>query len=337
MRSFLVLSLVFLVGSFAIQQQVRAEVAARRYIERSADTLRITSFNIQFLGSFKSRDHLFLADLVKNSDLVCIEELVAPPVSGVYPDGYAFTKDKESAVFHDRMIENGFSWWLSPEDTGPKSCHSASSASEWWVVYYKSEQVFADTLIRCYGFLSAQTCGDSIFDRVPYAFPFKFKRGELDFTLIPVHLRPGDRLSDQAKRSTELKGIYNWVNTQEDENCDYYVLGDFNFKNSSETQYQLSKIEEELLVTVSTLNTQYEATNTKRYELASKGKPYDHVLHGKCSHPELLTKSFQVVDLLLYTSEAAQDNYVYDHDVFRTKYSDHLPIQFCLITGMDQD
>ena len=55
-----------------------------------ADTLRIASFNIQFLGSFKKRDNTALAEIVAPLDMVVVQELVAPPVAGTYPDGTTY-------------------------------------------------------------------------------------------------------------------------------------------------------------------------------------------------------------------------------------------------------
>jgi len=55
------------------------------------DTITICSFNIQFLGSFKKRDNTALADILKGYDIVVVQELVAPPVDGTYPNGDAYS------------------------------------------------------------------------------------------------------------------------------------------------------------------------------------------------------------------------------------------------------
>lgn len=337
MRSVSFLSLFFLVLSCSAQKALLVENTESDTTSLSRDTLIITSFNIQFLGSFKDRDHIFLADLLKSSTVVCIEELVAPPVNGHYPNGIAYKADPESTVFHQRMIANGFTWWLSDEDTGPKSHHTASNASEWWIVYYRADHLQADSMQRSYGFLSDTRCADSIFDRVPYAFPFNSVKGKLDFTLIPVHLRPGDRSIDRDKRVQELNGIYKWILAQGESNCDFFVLGDCNFKNAAETEMQLQEAANVFQQKLLTLNEGNEATNSKRYENAVKGRPYDHVFYSNCSSPELVSKSFQVIDLLSFTPEGKLENYIYEHDTFRTKYSDHLPIQFRLVLGKDND
>ena len=52
-----------------------------------SNKIYICSFNIQFLGNYKKRDNEALADLLKNFDIVIIQELLAPPFHGVFPNG----------------------------------------------------------------------------------------------------------------------------------------------------------------------------------------------------------------------------------------------------------
>src|SRR5687767_11557374 len=56
----------------------------------------VVSFNIQFLGNFKSRRNAELARLLAPHDLVFVQELVAPPYPGRFPDGSPFKPDKEA-------------------------------------------------------------------------------------------------------------------------------------------------------------------------------------------------------------------------------------------------
>jgi len=65
----------------------------------SRDELTICSFNIQFLGQFKKRDDESLAKVVQDFDIVVVQELVASPVDGDYPDGEHYSADPESAEF----------------------------------------------------------------------------------------------------------------------------------------------------------------------------------------------------------------------------------------------
>src|ERR1044071_9304719 len=99
----------------------------------TADTIRVCSFNIQFLGSSKKRDNAALATILKDYDIVVVQELIAPPFDGLFPDGTKYKPDREAAAFFQEMTKVGFTYAMSGEDTGsgPKN-HINSSATEWW-------------------------------------------------------------------------------------------------------------------------------------------------------------------------------------------------------------
>jgi hypothetical protein len=295
------------------------------------DTLNICSFNIQFLGHFQSKNNTLLAELLSEYDIVVIQELVAPPMNGSYKDGVTYKKDPESAAFAEAMTAKGFHYWLSDEDTGPTGNRTASTASEWWIVFYKNDKVRPDST-RAYGFVSTPLAGNPDLERVPYAFPFKSVKGNSTFTFVPVHLRPGDRTADRARRQKELTTLFDWVSSQTEMNKDFYVLGDFNiYKNSEFAAFEQHDFR--------SLNAACQFTNTKIYESTSKGKPYDHVFYRTASVEDLVPNSFAVVDLMAELIKLAPDQVstTYNHDEFRQKYSDHLPIHFKIVTGRDSD
>lgn len=306
-------------------------------VEGKTDTIAICSFNIQFLGHFKNRDNEFLSGLLNNFELILIQEMVAPPVSGMYPDGKKYNADVESKAFHDLMIADGFSFWMSEEDTGPKKNHTASSGSEWWIAYYKGDVLQADTLERAYGFIDKKRTLNETFERVPYAFPFKSINGGLNFTVISVHLAPGSSRASEERRFEELSGITNWINHRTDDNRDFMIAGDCNIENDAELQKVLNGNKWFDKPDLWSLNDSCISTNTKCYESASKGRPYDHVLYGEATIEDLVPESFEIIDLLSRCQEGSISSYSYDHDKFRTKYSDHLPITFKLIVDRDGD
>jgi endonuclease/exonuclease/phosphatase family metal-dependent hydrolase len=299
----------------------------------SQDTLKVCSFNIQFLGHFQNRENAVLADVLKVYDIVVVQEMVAAPIAGTYPNGTPHKKDNESAAFVQEMEGKGFSYWLSEEDTGPTKNHTPTTASEWWIVFYRNTKVLPDTL-RCKGFVSTPLVNNSVYERVPYAFPFKAVKGALNFTLVSVHLKPGDSADEIATRQNELKELFHWTSTQQESNKDFFVLGDCNIYNKSEfdhfrMQHQYS------------LNEACHSTNTKMYESAAKGQPYDHVFYTSASKEDLIPFSFRVVDLkkeILEHTKPGQFSFdPYVHDDFRTLFSDHVPVSFQLITGNDKD
>ena len=138
-----------------------------------ADTLSICSFNIQFLGSFKKKENDQLADCLKKFDIVLIQEMVAPPYSGGFPDGEKFKSDLESQKFVQAMEQRGFLYWLSEEDTGPgETNHKASTSTEWWICFYRDSIIIPDRSLP-HGFLALDRTANPNFERVPYAFSFK--------------------------------------------------------------------------------------------------------------------------------------------------------------------
>ena len=60
---------------------------------RAETTLRIASFNIQFLGNSTERDNAALASILDPFDIVVIQEVVSPPYPGDFPDGEPFKPD----------------------------------------------------------------------------------------------------------------------------------------------------------------------------------------------------------------------------------------------------
>ena len=77
-----------------------------------ARELTIASFNIQFVGSFKKRDNVAVASTVKNHSIVVVQELVAPPRAGIYPDGMPYKADSEAKAFVDAMTSRMLSLFL---------------------------------------------------------------------------------------------------------------------------------------------------------------------------------------------------------------------------------
>ncbi|MCH6256813.1 hypothetical protein MLD52_09665 [Puniceicoccaceae bacterium K14] len=251
------------------------------------EALEVCSFNIQFLGHFKKRDDQSLAHLVRDYDIVVVQELVAPPVDGIYPDGNPFNAGAQSKEYFDAMASFGFEYHLSDEDTGTNDAiHKNSTATEWWVVFFKPEIVeFADDLPH--GFLAEDRSNNDDFERVPYAFPFRTMGSGQDFVLISVHLEPDGNSLGKARRKHELAAIDFWVTQNSSTEKDFIILGDMNIQSKSE------------LIDVipsgwTTLNADCLPTNTH-----PKKKPYDHVMVRPRDNEEVkITDNFEVINLI---------------------------------------
>ncbi len=290
----------------------------------------ICTFNIQFLGNPKDRDNTGLAKIVEPYDLVVVQELVAPPYAGTFPDGTPYKPDAEAAVFFEAMRQLGFAYIMSEEDTGSSDRnHLNSSSTEWWVVFYKPSVVkLARDLPG--GFLAQDRTNHPDFERVPYAFPFRTTDGRSDFVLISVHLQPDSGPAARARRKHELDAIARWIDANDEVEKDFIILGDMNIEN----QKELASATPAGFVS---LNDQCSPTNTKG------DKPYDHVMFNPKTTPEVdQTFDFVVIDLVqqmqpYWRLSASYPGTPYDHNTFRRYYSDHHPCVFRMKTAAIDD
>jgi endonuclease/exonuclease/phosphatase family metal-dependent hydrolase len=300
-------------------------------IAAGAAQLNVCSFNIQFLGNGTMRDDKALAEAIKSFDIVVVQELVAPPYPGQFPDGTAFRPKPKSAKFFDAMKQRGFTYWLSEEDTGKTTnIHNNSSATEWFVAFYKTNALKVATDLP-HGFLHPVHGHNPDFDRVPYAFSFRTQDAKMDFVLISVHLRPDS--SGKAWRKHELATIGTWVQTHSQKEKDFIILGDMNIENAAELLADLPP-------GFRSLNDGCVPTNTN----VNGPRPYDHVMFLPAHTGREIdsTFGFKVLNLIaamkpLWHSSLPYPGNPYSHDKFRAWYSDHHPVYFRMISPATDD
>ena len=309
------------------------------YAEKSS--LEICSFNIQFLGLSTRRDDNALTSILRDYDIVVVQELVSPPFDGEFSNNTSFKPDKESAEFFNAMASLGFEYVLSTEDTGTGlRNHINSSATEWWVVFYKPNKVkIAEDLPT--EFLADDRTDHKHYERVPHAFAFRTPDSKMDFVLISVHLKPNKGRADKKRRKEELATIAKWVNNKDNKEKDFIILGDMNIENSTELQDATPG-------GFYSLNDECVATNTN----VNGPKPYDHVMYK----PEFTSEidkgyDFKVINLIeamrpfwhstdSYPGGSVNPNSLpkYDHNRFRAFYSDHHPVVFKMnVPDVDDD
>ena len=294
---------------------------------KASDYVDICSFNVQFLGSSKTRDNKALANLLKDHDIVVIQEVVAPPYDGTFPDGTAMKPDPQARAFFDEMKAHGFEYWLSEEDTGTGAkIHSNGSDTEYWVTFYKPGKVKRAPDLPS-GFLAGDRSDNPDYERVPYAFPFRTMNDHLDFVLISVHLAPDASPAARARRKHELAAIGSWVAAHDGKEKDFIILGDMNIEDKKE-------LADATPPGFRSLNDECRPTNTN----VKSPKPYDHVMFRPTYTTEMDTAfDLKVVDLrnemkATWTSSEPYPGDPYEHDKFRALYSDHDPVVFRLKT-----
>ena len=275
-----------------------------------------------------------LVSTVTGCDVVVVQELLAPPYAGTFPDGSPYRPDPQATAFFDAMRAEGYDFVLSEEDTGTGDVnHVNSSATEWWVTFYRASQVTVATNLPR-GFLAADRTNHPDFERVPYAFAFRTTDGRLDFVLVSVHLKPGGASSDAVRRAHELSAIRTWWQSQSGGERDFIVLGDMNFEDCDE-------IGSGVPTGLTSLNTECVPTNTN----TNRPHPYDNVLYDDEQTTEI-DGAFGFVVVNLIQAMASHWNPAdgiypgnpYVHDPFRAFFTDHHPIGFRLtIPDADDD
>ncbi len=300
--------------------------------DTEGDSITICSFNIKFLGHYKSKDHRHLAAILDECDIAVIQELVAPPYGDFdYPDGSPVAADNEASQFFDEMLNHQSDYILSEEDTGPNEIiHSNGTGTEWWVAFFRPDRIeYADDLPN--GFLADDRSHNDEYDRVPYAFGFRTPGGNLDFVLISVHLRA--EASEREWRKNELEGIAAWIAENNESEKDFIILGDMNIQNAAE----LAKITPGGFVS---LNDECRPTNTN----PRSPKPYDHVMFNERFTSEM-DRDFglEIIDLVeamrpLWSGSNPYPGDPYDGGKFGEFFSDHSPVVFQLrVPAHDDD
>jgi hypothetical protein len=301
----------------------------------ATETISIASFNVKWIGYYPERDDEALAKLVKDFDIVVIQELVSPPYEATFPDGKAVKPDPQSAEFFDAMTDEGFSFVLSPEDTGPgEKNHNTSASTEWFVAFYKPEEVgIASDLPN--GFIAKDLTAHPDYARVPYAFAFRVPNGP-DFVLISVHLQPDASKAAKKRRKHELSSIAKWIDKSDNaEEKDFIILGDTNIQSCAELE--------------TAIPSHFVALNDECRDTvpAPPSRPYDQVFYHSDTTGNEIDTSFdlKVIDLVKeMEAEWEEDfpNEAYPGSPYKSKkfpkyYSDHNPVHFRILVVEDDD
>lgn len=315
-----------IVGAAAVALAVGGSVTPAA---AQTDEISVVSFNIQFLGSSSKRDNEALTDMLADFDLVFVQEVIAPPYDGEFPDGDPYRPDAQVTEFFDQMQAHGFDYFLSPEDTGPGvRNHSNGTNTEYWVAFYKANRVELATDLPL-GFIADDVTRNPNYDRVPFAFPFR--AGSEDLVFISVHLRPGAGPAHRARRAHELDSIWRWIRNRSGSERDYVILGDMNIENCTELAAVLPQ-------NAISMNGGCDATNTN----VNSPKPYDHVMFRSQFTDAEIPGQMEIVDLIEemrgdWPGPSSYPGDPYQHNRFRAAYSDHHPIVFTVVVDSEDN
>lgn len=288
--------------------------------------LNACSFNIKFIGQGNNKQYLPLVDLMKDYDLVLVQELVSAPMDLSYPD-YMLPGTPQAQTFFRLMEDHRFAHALSSAKTGRSSNRTNGSTSEYFVAFYKPEVLHY--LHARSGFADQPLVGNSTFDRVPWTFHFATRDGTLDFAVSNVHLAADAGAVGQ--RRAELAFIAQ--RAADDAEPDHLIVGDMNIQDCDE-------LAEALPPGYRSLNAACLATN-----VGVNGKPYDHVMYrpqhtGDDIDPHHFVP-LHLVQLMEPSWDTTDGPYPgrpgFNVATYGSYYSDHKPVEFRLIYGVRDD
>ena len=292
----------------------------------ATEPLTLCSFNIKWLGQSEVRDCEALGLLLSNYDVIFVQEIIAPPYAGAFPDGTPYQPDPEVAAFFDEMTQaRGYDYLLSEEDTGMQITNQQnSSRTEWFAVFYDPEKIEPAPGLP-FGYIADDVTANPEFDRVPHAFSLRYIETGFDFVVVSTHLHAGIEAEDVDRRWSELEAIADWVESQPLEEEHYIVLGNMNFQDCNE-------IVAIMPAGLRFLNPGYNDACLTTNTSLSIHRPYDNVLYTRHVAVDVIF-GLRTIDLVqglaaLWNPFGEPIESAYDDLDFVGQISDHNPVIF---------
>ncbi|RLA92232.1 MAG: hypothetical protein DRG69_09155, partial [Deltaproteobacteria bacterium] len=191
--------------------------------------IRIGTFNIEKLGRSNPYQAKNAAVILKNYDLIAVQEVMNYGSSKENPYGKKGIEALEKIV---EYLGKDYTYVVSfpPKGTYKAEKNKAFSTFEYYAFIYNKSKL---QLIKAYLWdeevhpLKELENQERQFDREPFIASFSTKEGKLDFTIISVHVAS----PKQKHRPAEIKRLSFVYNTIQEENPyqnDVILLGDFN-------------------------------------------------------------------------------------------------------------
>ena len=197
----------------------------------SENQIRLGTFNIEKLGKENEHQAKNAAEILKNFDIVAIQEVMNTGASKTMPIGNAGIEALKTIVF---CLGDDWDYVISPEPNGTASAKrsKAFNTFEYYAFIYRKSKL---ELIKDSAYLWNESGNPMLglkdqerqFDREPFIASFKARNGNLDFTLITIHAAaPAARWrKDEIKR---LAIVYANVQNSDPNQNDVFLMGDFN-------------------------------------------------------------------------------------------------------------
>ncbi len=311
----------------------------------SENQIRLGSFNIEKLGFKKEFQVENAAEILKNYDIVAIQEVMNLGASKDNPIG---TKGIEALKQIVSYLGEDWDYVTSEEPKGPSRAEKSKAFStfEYYAFIFRKSKI---ELIEDSAYLWNEQENPMVglesqerqFDREPFIASFKAKKGNLDFTLITIHVA-----SPAAKwRRDEIKRlaiVYKAVQDSDPNQNDVFLLGDFN-TNVDKKEWDDLKVLEGMRHII----TSKDATTLDKARGRLSKNQYDTIWYqGQYSDEDVIPGSARVhqawqEDLKVpedinipkkIKGEEAKQIWLYGRHA-----SDHLPVTMLLWSDRDSD
>lgn len=310
-----------------------------------SNQIRLGSFNIEKLGKENPYQARNAAEILKNYDIVAIQEVMNTGATRVNPIG---TKGIEALKQIVAYLGNDWDYVVSPEPNGTLSAERSKAfhTFEYYAFIYRKSKI---ELVQNSAHLWNEQ-GNPIpgledqkrqFDRDPFIASFKVKQGNFDFTLITIHAAaPAAKWrKDEIKR---LQIVYDMVQASDPRQNDVFLMGDFNTNVDMKEWEPLKSVPG-----MKHILTSRDVTTLNKPKGKLSKSQYDTMWYqGQYSDEDIVSGSAQV-------DQAWQDNLTGQAAVtiprgirneenrkiwLHGKYaSDHLPVTMLLWTDRDSD
>lgn len=224
-------SLIFVYFLSVVFLSIFGYCEAVRVFPSDDNQIRLGTFNIEKLGKANEYQAKNAAKILKNYDIVAIQEVMNTGASKTNPRGEKGIEALKHIVSY--LGDNwGYVVSLEPNGTASANRSRAFNTFEYYAfIYRKSKLELVKDSAHLWNELGNPMQGlkdqERQFDREPFIASFKVKNGNLDFTIITIHAAApaaGWR-KDEIKR---LAVVYKTVQDSDSKQNDIFLMGDFN-------------------------------------------------------------------------------------------------------------
>lgn len=305
-----------------------------------SSTITVATYNIQNLGRNKDYQVPNAVKIIKQFDLVAIQEVMN------------YGQGERGKIAIQAIVDSLGTTWafiISDEPNGTELAAEASDnppSFEFYAFIWRIDKI---ELINNSAFLwdegsnilSDLTDQERQFDREPFIASFKSVEGDLDFTIINFHAA-APRKSWRDDEIERLKVVYEAIQNRNIDQNDVFLCGDFNTPVNKDEWDELESID-----SMSHILTENDQTTIDKRTGKLSQNQYDTFWYqANFTEEDIIEGSGQVLSAWNITMDIDPDlilpNEITDEETKKIWYysqmvSDHLPVIIVLRNDVDTD